>query len=183
MGKVKIFIALVIVVGIGWTILDQVKKEEVPGKTKRLECLAKVTSFERAYDIDEIKNAQKEIRNTNYSISSDTDKAVHMNSTLFDHVDMQEMEKFAYNHFEKYKNKTKIVENEKIKAEFTVFENDKEDPKKKSDQCKLYRGYVVWKFKNKNNKVVYQNQIDFWDSKGADVKETIKCGIEAFMTY
>ena len=74
-------------------------------------------------------------------------------------------------------------ENQIVEVDYKVYENDKEDPKKKTDSCKLFRGYVVMKFKNHNNKVVYQVQIDFMDNEGKDIPKTLECAVESFVTY
>jgi len=176
-----IFIAILSLVGVG--VYTQLNKEAVPGKAKRLPCMSKVTSFERSYGIEDIQKAQAQIENGNFSLSSDIDKAIFMNSTLFDYVDMKKIDQVALDTLNSFvKNKT-THKKQPLKVLFTVFENDRDDPKKKSKNCKLYRGYVVFKFKNEKNKIVYQNQIDFLDPQGADVAQTISCAINAFMTY
>lgn len=105
-----------------------------------------------------------------------------MQSSLFNTVDMKALDKIMIETLKSY-SKGKINPNSKNTVEYKVYENDKEDPKKKSDSCKLFRGYVVMKFINQNNKTVYQNQIDFMDYEGKDIPDTIRCGVSAFMTY
>lgn len=145
--------------------------------------MAKVTSFERSYGVDDIKKAQQSIIKGNFTLISDIDKATYMNSTLFDYVDMKQMDQIALNNLNSYIKKESINNQNRVKVLYTVYENDRDDPKKKSKSCKLYRGYVLFQFKNIKNKIVYQNQIDFFDPQGADVAQTISCAIKAFMTY
>ncbi|MBD3842872.1 MAG: hypothetical protein IE909_13510 [Campylobacterales bacterium] len=183
MRFLKTFIILFLVSAVGVGIYQQLNEEAVPGKAKRLPCMAQVTSFERSYGIQDIKHAQEMIIAGNYTIASFVDKATYMDSTLFDSVDMHKMDQIASDVVKSFvKDQTKKSSND-VKIEYTVFENDRDDPKKKSKNCKLYRGYVVTKIKNNNNKVVYQNQIDFLDPQGKDVAQTIECGLKAFMTY
>lgn len=175
-------ITLIVIFAIGNEVYKQINKQEVPGKTKRLPCLAKVTSFERAYGNEDIKKAQIKLQRGNYILKYGIDKATFMESTLFENLDLKEIEE--YTNKELHKNiKEQTITNEHITIEYKIYENDKKDPKKKSDNCKLFRGYVVFKIINNKKKTVYQAQIDFLDPKGADIKQTISCAIKAFTTY
>lgn len=167
---------------LGNSIYNEINKEKVPGKAKRIPCLAKVTSFERGYGIKDIKDAQDLLTQGSYTITSGVDKATYMESTLFDHIDLKELDLYIDNELKTLINK-KTDNNELIKIDYKIYENDKEDPKKKSDKCKLFRGYTVMKFINNKNKVLYQVQIDFMDYKGKDIPQTLKCSIESFLTY
>lgn len=176
------FIVVFLVLIISYEVYEQLNKKEVPGKTTRLPCMAKVISFERAYDkkgIDDLKNS---IKNGDIKIRSSIDKATFMDSTLFETVDIRLLEIKTDEIIRSYASKD-LDKNSKNSLEFIIFENDKNDPKKKSDSCKLFRGYVVMKFKNQNNKVVYQNQIDFMDNDGKDIPQALQCAIKAFMSY
>lgn len=164
------------------SVYHQLNKSEVPGKAKRTPCMAKVVSFEKAYDEKEIKLFKEFIKQGDVKVISSIDKAVYMSSTLFDSIDMEYLDNHLTDIIKSYGAQT-LNKNSKNTIEYIVFENDKEDPKKKSDSCKLYRGYVVMKFKNGNNRLIYQNQIDFMDNEGKDIPQTIKCAVEAFLTY
>lgn len=176
------FIVLVVIGFLGTSIYTQMTKDKVPGKVKRLECHKTTTAFERGYGDQEIQQGQELLLSGNYIISYGIDKSTYMKSSLFNFVDMEKLHK-DFSFFLQDKVKREKKEDGILKVEYTVYENDKEDPKKKSDNCKLFRGYVVMKFKNQNNKVVYQIQIDFMDSQGKDIPKTLECAIESFITY
>lgn len=183
MKKYLTYISLIIVTAaIINGIYKQTTKEAVPGKAKRIPCMAKTTSFERGYDKEGIKKAQDILRSGNYILSSGTDRSKYMDSTLFDHVDMKKLDDYLNKEIEKNISKKDITK-APVKIEYKVYENDKEDPKKKSDKCKLFRGYVVMKFLNSKNKALYQVQIDFMDGEGKDIPQKLRCGLEAFLTY
>ena len=176
------FFVFVVIGLLGNSIYIEMTKDKVPGKLKRLECHKKTTAFERGYGIKDIQEAQELLLSGNYRIVSDIDQATYMNSSLFEFVDIKKLDKtFAFFLLQKVKNERKA--SEILDIEYKVYENDKEDPKKKSDNCKLFRGYVVMKFKNKNKKVVYQVQIDFMDYEGKDIPKTLECAVESFLTY
>lgn len=184
MKKTLIILAVaVIAIVIGNSIYMQTNKEEVPGKSKRIACMSKVTSFERGYADQYIKEAQEQLTKGNFILTSGIDKATYMNSTLFDQINMKNLDKQTLVNLNTYIKELKKDINNEIYIEYKVYENDKDDPKKKSSSCKLFRGYIVLKVKNINKKVVYQVQIDFLDPMGKDIEQTIKCAIEAFITY
>ena len=175
-------LVLVVIGTIIFTVLEKNTKQKIPGKLDRLPCHKKITCFERAYDIDKISEAKKLLLNGNYKINSDMDKSQFMKSTLFDFIDLKTTDKYFYNSIDTKSGKTRSYNNGTI-VDYTVFENDIKDPKKKSDNCKLYRGYVVLKIKNSNNKLLYQDQIDFMDYEGKDIFKTLDCSLESFLTY
>ncbi len=176
------FFIFVIIGFVGNSIYTQMTKDTTPGKAKRLECHQQTTVFERGYGIKEIVEAQKLLHSGNYKISFSIDKSIYMKSSLFDFVDMEKLNKeFSFFLFQKIESQKQAKEI--LKVEYIVYENDKEDPKKKSDKSKLFRGYVVMKFINQNNKVVYQVQIDFKDEQGKDIPKTLECAVESFLTY
>ncbi len=177
------FIALLLLGLVGSAIYEQTTKDKVPGKAKRLECHKKTTAFERGYGDEDIQKAQKALLNGNYQIISGVDKSTYMESTLFNFVDMSKLDKYLNEVLQKRIIKKENIKDEAIRVNYKVYENDKEDPKKKSDNCKLFRGYVVMKFINQNNKVVYQIQIDFMDQKGKDIPNTLECALESFLTF
>jgi hypothetical protein len=176
------FIVLIIVGLLGNSIYNQITQDKLPGKAKRLDCHKKTTVFERGYGIKDIKEAQELLYSGNYKITSGIDKAIHMKSSLFNFVNIEKLDKnFAF--FLLQKVKTQKKETGILQVDYIVYENDKEDPNKKSEKSKLFRGYVVMKFKNQNNKVVYQVQIDFMNNEGKDIPKALECAMESFLTY
>lgn len=183
MKKTFLYILIVVIVGgIAYSIFDTATKNKVPGKLTRLPCHKNITAFERAYGDAELQSAKELLLAGNYTIDSDIDKAKYMESTLFKVISIEDTDKYFYNYINK-KIKKEQIYNNGIQVEYTIYENDVEDPKKKSNKCKLYRGYVVLKIKNNLNKVVYQVQIDFMDQNGEDVFQTLDCALESFLTY
>lgn len=183
MKKVLLYLTIVIFTGsVAYSVFIQQNKEKVPGKLNRLACHKNITSFERAYDQSQLNEAKKSLLNGNYTIKSDIDKAIYMESSLFTFINIEDTDKYLYDQIKKRINKERVYNNGVI-IEYTIYENDIEDPKKKSDKCKLFRGYIVLKVKNNNKKTLYQVQIDFMDYKGKDIYKTLDCSLESFLTY
>jgi hypothetical protein len=163
-------------------IYTQATKPKINGLMDRLPCHKDVTCFEKGTHSDAIENAKEQIKNGNYRIISSIDKAQYMESTLFQYVSVEDMDSYFYNLIQQ-KSVNQINYKNGIIIKYTIVENDKNDPKKKSDNCKLFRGYIVLKILDSNSKLLYQNQIDFMDQKGEDIPQTIKCAFESFLTY
>lgn len=177
----KIFFAIFILGAIGSEIYFQMTKDKIPGKAKRIPCHQNITAFEKSYNKTKILEAKELLKSGNFKITSGVDKSTHMQSSLFDFVDMKKLDTQLLEQLNKNIS-TKKLQDKKVTVAYKVYENDKEDPKKKSDNCKLYRGYVVLKV-TLDNKTLYQVQIDFMDYKGKDVPQTLSCALESFLTY
>ena len=179
---ITVFIVVFIGYFVGNSIYNEMTKDKTPGKVKRLSCQKKVTSFERAYSNPDIKYAQSLIEHGNNQFTSSIEKAIYSDSRLFTYISLSDLDKMFSKVLSTY-----IKHNEQneplYKLSYYVYENDRDDPGKKTAKSKLYAGYVVLEVKNMNNKSIYKVQIDFMDDKGTDISNTINCAIESFMTY
>ena len=177
----QIFIIILIGYLIGDSIYTEMTKDKTPGKTKRLACQEKVTTFERVFSNPEVKHAQRLIEHGNIEFTSSIEKSIYEESTLFNYTTLLETNQIFNNSLHKYV-KSNDKNDEKYHLSYYIYENDIKDPGKKTQKSKMYAGYVVLTVKNINNKVIYKVQIDFMDKQGSDIKETIECTIESFMT-
>ena len=180
--NISIFIGVFLFVMLGNSIYMQITKEPQSAKAKRIPCQKKVTSFERGFGDKDIKIAQEQLQSGNFYFTSTIEKPIYMESKLFEYVKLNDMDKIVQISLNSYIKK-KNIKKEKLKISYNIYENDIKDPGKKTKKSKLYAGYTVFKFYNKNNKVIYQVQIDFIDKKGADLPQRIKCSIKSFATY
>ena len=179
-----IFVGVFIVAILVMQTADIPSEMGVPesGKAKRLLCQQQMTSFERGFGDEFIKKAQQQLESGNYKFSSYIEKATYAPSKLFDFIKLADMDKVTANLL-KANIKTNKPNDEKLRISYYIYENDIGDPGKKTKKSKLYAGYVVYKFYNKNNKLIYQSQIDFMNKQGDDVPASIQCAIESFATF
>jgi len=166
---------------LGMEIYNEATKDKTPGKSKRLECQKNVTTFEKAYNLNDIKTAQEKIKNGNYSFSSTIEKAKYAQSKLFNYISQKQTDKIFENELKTYIVKENN-QDAKIQLKYNIYENDIKDPGKKTEKSKLYAGYVWLEIKNERNLVIYKVQIDFMDKEGKDIDKSIKCCIKSFMT-
>lgn len=176
-----IFVGVLFVLLLGNSIFKQIQKENTSARASRIECHKKTIVFERVYIQDSIKAAQKNLIEGNYILSSSVQKAVYAKSKLFDFVHLEDMDKVTVAILDSYIQQKKRSD-KKLKISYYIYENDVEDPGKKTKKSKLYAGYVVFQFSNNNDELLYQVQIDFMDKKGIDLPKKIACAIKSFIT-
>ena len=178
---ISIFIAIFFVLLIGESLYNQIEKDNKSAKSTRIACHENVTVFERVYDDGKLKIIQENIQKGNYLLSSSIQKAVYSKSKLFDYVNLKDMDKVTHDALHNYI-KNNNQSDDKSKISYYIYENDIKDPGKKTEKSKLYAGYVVFRFSDMNDELVYQVQIDFMDKKGVDLPQSIKCSIKSFIT-
>ena len=104
-----------------------------------------------------------------------------MKSTMFEYVQIEEVDKDVREAIAKHE-QSELHSDEKVKIEYYIYENDKSDPGKKTKKSKLFAGYLRFSFVL-DAKKVYMIQVDFMDLQGRDIKKSVDCAIESFVTY
>ena len=174
----KKYIYLIITItflgAIGNSVYQQINKKSA--KSVRLECHKSSTVFEKVINPTLLKQLQNDIQHGNLKVTTEIEKATYMESTLFDFVDQEKIKKefeslVAVNTSDNLKNSLNIL----------IYENDKNDPGKKTAKSKLYAGYLMFSFKV-DNTLVYKLQIDFFDNEGKDISKVLQCALKSILT-
>ncbi len=142
-------------------------------KSSRIECHKKTTVFERIME-DKLKPLKDEIFQGNYTLNIEKEEAKYMQTKLFSYVDIQKVKEQFIDILGVRPNGSK-----KSVIDVLVYENDKEDPGKKTAKSKQYAGYLVFSFKYEN-RLVYKLQIDFMDHQGKDIIKVLDCAKRSF---
>ena len=174
---------LALIVFIGYGIYGQVNKNSP--KASRLSCQKNTIFFERVLDKDMIKKTQIEFQDSHYVFTISKEESKYMKSRLFQYVDIDEVKNYFL-----LSSKTTINTNLKpedgvIDISLHIYENDKNDPGKKTKKSKLYAGYIILGVKTKidgRNHAIYRAQVDFMDLEGKDIHKRIDCLIKSFMS-
>lgn len=174
---VSFFIAIAILF-IAVAIYDEVNKSGA--KAQRLACHKESVVFERLVQPEMLLQVQDAIRADNVTLKIKTLPSKYMKSRLFKHVDIDKFRQNNIDTIESYVRKSDEGES-KTTLELTIYENDKDDPGKKTPKSKLYAGYLIYAFLV-NNKLVYKIQIDFFDKNGKDFPKQIKCAFASLMS-
>lgn len=167
-------IAAILIFFIGQSIYKQINK--TGAKSARLECHKNSTVFEKVLKQELLAQLQEDIKKGNIKVNIEIEKAKYMESKLFEYVDPQIVKKQFIDLLKSDQNKET-----KNSVNILIYENDKNDPGKKTDKSKLYAGYLVFSFKA-GNTLVYKLQIDFWDAQGKDIPKVLQCAIKSILT-
>lgn len=171
-------LTLLLVLAIGYYSFGS--KKNTSGKAQRLACHKETVVFERVYDDTLLKQAKDSLQSGNYELISSVQKSVHMQTRMFEYVDIKEVDTLVKDTIENYKTKASKTD-DRVVLDYYIYENDKADPGKKTAKSKRYAGYLhfVLTF---NGKRVYAVQVDFMDLKGKDIDKSVQCAIKSVMT-
>ena len=175
----KYFYALIVALFfymVGSEIYNSINKKG--GKSTRIECHEKSTTFEHIYKEDDIKAMQEAFKSGEVEIKSKFKLSTHMKSDIANHITLQEVDAMIMGQVAKYKAQKKS--DKKLLIDYFIYENDKADPGKKTAKSKLYAGYLRLYFILEGQKI-YHFQIDFMDLKGRDIEEKVACMVESLL--
>ena len=103
-----------------------------------------------------------------------------MQTKLATHISLSEVDKMIQDQIDLHK-MTEEKSAKELLIDYFIYENDKEDPGKKTAKSKRYAGYLVFNFRIEGEKV-YRIQMDFMDLQGKDIKEKIVCVFDSVMS-
>lgn len=149
-------------------------------KSTRLPCHTQVVVFEKIYDHILLQEAKKVLEYQNFTLDSSIEKAHYMQSQLFEYVDINMVDQSVNDAIASYQT-TNMQNNEPVNIKYFIYENDKNDPGKKTQKSKLYAGYLKFDVIYKKKRV-YTVQIDFMNLQGKDIPQRVDCAIKSIMT-
>lgn len=150
------------------------------GKSTRIECQKEVTTFERIYEPTYITQTIDALKSGNIQTKYRMQFAVHTPTKMGQYFTIDEVNNNLLDILAKYHDST-ISSSEPLVIDYFVYENDINDPGKKSEEAKKYAGYIRMNF-YLGTKRVYSNQIDFMNFEGKDINERLECAIDSLAT-
>ncbi len=170
----KYFYGFIIVL-FAYVIYSSVTKDDP--KSSRLVCQKEVTTFETIRKPEQVSDAIKALKSGNYKLESEIRFSKFMKSQLGNYLSVEDVDKML-------KEVIGVVANPSdnpLIIDYSVYENDKKDPGKKTKKSKLYAGYIYLDFKM-DKKSVYGIQLDYKDLQAKDLKKRIECAIKSFLS-
>lgn len=164
--KSTFLILFVIVVVLGYAIYQQISKSEC--RSKRIACHQEVVVFERIYHANRVALLNETLKNGKIHLVFDIQKSHYAPSQLFRYVDVQKLKEQIQRRFGEEETKSEVM------LSVLLYENDPLDPGKKTQEAKLYAGYLVFGF-HLHGELVYKIQIDFMDKEGKDIDKRVEC--------
>jgi hypothetical protein len=178
MNKILPIILLILLTFVSYGVYKQANKSV---KTKRLECQAKTTTFERIFVEEPIKEAINSLKSNNYTINSFIKYSKFMKSNLINILTKEQADEILEKVIKsQIKEPIKTSDDTKVLIDYYIYENDKEDTGKKNNDAKSYAGYLMFEFKYKNI-LVYKIQTDYMDINASDIENRMNCVIKSFI--
>lgn len=154
------------------------KKESVYTPLK-LQCESKSFTYSKTFNQKLLDKSIKALEKGYYKLDGGFIESVHMESNIKNVVTLKQTDKF-YEEAIKIKPKDDLQKFLKIKYE--IIENDKKNPNKINEDCKLSAGSVQTSFRI-NSKEIFRVYTDFNFLYKNAIKERIDCSIKVFKNH
>jgi len=102
-----------------------------------------------------------------------------MDTKLFTYIDVSQIQNHLQDELSKHHDNSK--RDKRLDIDFTIYENDKKDPGKKTEASKKYAGYLILGLKY-DSVLIYKIQTDFNNHKGKDIPKRIECMVKSIMS-
>lgn len=178
--KTKVYLGFIIGV-ISFLIYESLNQNSYDPKSKRLDCLKQVTSFEKLYEKELKKDAVNALLEGEYRTKSRIEYSKLMKSKLVDILDLKSFDEIVEKILTSKVKKEIISSKKPLLIDYYIYENDKNDSNKKNKDALLYAGYVVFEFFYSDKKV-YKVQIDYLNDDASDLKRRVECAIDSFLS-
>jgi hypothetical protein len=136
------------------------------GCDSKPECFTEVTAFDKVTNQTIFKDKYRQFIKTGALVESKIEYGKYMNSLIKGNIKLYQVDKIVTSHL--------TGSSSEYKVKYTIIENDKLDPGKKSQKCKIFAGYLLFEFFYQD-KSFYKVQMDFMSTKGEDLSKRIDC--------
>ncbi|MDY0117703.1 MAG: hypothetical protein RBR59_09015 [Sulfurimonadaceae bacterium] len=148
-------------------------------KSVRMTCHNKTTVFEKVERPELIEEFQENIKHSHLTVRVRDQRAKYATSELFNYISIDDVLFLTQQAIKKHQGDLNPMKQAVV--DVLIYENDREDPGKKTLESKLYAGYLVFNFLL-DETLVYKIQLDFMNKEAKDVPERIECAIESLFT-
>ncbi|XPV67820.1 MAG: hypothetical protein ACNI25_10900 [Halarcobacter sp.] len=153
--------------------------EKQTDSIKKLACEKQSYTYSKVFNEKLLKKSINAIEKGYYKLEGSYLKAVHMKSNIENIVSLDELDGF---YIDSLGVKPKNDLEKFLKIKYEIIENDKKDPNKKNEECKLNAGSVMTSFKI-NSTEIFRVYTDFQFMYTNAIKDRIDCSIKVFKNY
>ena len=178
MQKILPITLILLILFVTFAVFEELNKFDP--KQKRLSCQEKTGTFEKIEFENPIWETNNLIETNNFTIKSNIEYSKYMESHLINILNVKQADEILNRVLKNYI-KSDIPNDKKLVIDYYIYENDKEDPGKKTPKSKLYAGYLLFKFKL-DGKLVYKIQTDYMSFEAKDIEERMDCVIKSFIS-
>lgn len=173
-----IIIVVVIVLYSKYIVKDKIE-EKTSKEIVKLECENEEYTFSKVFNQKLLDKSINALDKGYYKLEGSFLKAEFMPSSIEKVVSLEEMDKYFIdsigvqpkNEIEKY-----------LKIKYELIENDKKNPSKKNEECKLNSGSVMTSFRI-NSKEIFRVYTDFQFMFKNAIKQRVDCSIKVFKNH
>ncbi len=143
----------------------------------RPECQKEVVCYDKWQDHPQLRErGYANLETGNYRLEGEQIYSVHMPSDLINSLTISDIDVL----FIREIGTPPDPKDHPLIIAYSLIENDKQDPNKKSKSKKPFSGYLLISFQQ-DNQELYRFQIDYLDPKAADLSKRVACAIESFL--
>lgn len=154
-------------------------KDTLKDEVKTLACQEESFNTFKVFNQKLLNDSQKALNKGFYQVSGAYVKSKYSASIIEDFISLDELNSF-------YEKAINIPAKNDIKKfltiKYEIIENDKKDPNKKQEECKLHSGSIVTSFKAGNTEIFrYYTDFKFYDKK--EIASRIDCTIKVYKNH
>ncbi len=154
-------------------------KENTKNQIEKLACEKTSYTYSKVFNENLLKKSINAVEKGYYKLEGSYLKAIHQTSKIEEVINLDEVNS-TYISSLGFQPKEDLEKFLKIKYE--IIENDKKDPNKKNEECKLNAGSVMTSFKI-NSTEIFRVYTDFQFMYNNAIKERIDCSIKVYKNY
>ncbi len=155
------------------------KEDDGIYRPKPLVCEKKIYTYSKTFNQKLLNKSIKALNKGYYKLDGGFIESEYMKSNIKDIISLEELDTF-------YKNAIKVEPKKDLqkflKIKYEIIENDKENPNKKSKDCRLHAGSIQTSFRI-NSKEIFRIYTDFNFMYKNAIKERIDCSIKVFKNH
>ncbi len=155
------------------------EKEDTKNQIEKLACEKTSYTYSKVFNEKLLKKSINAVEKGYYKLEGSYLKTIHQKSKIEDVISLDEINSTYISSlgFQPKKDLEKF-----LKIKYEIIENDKNDPNKKNEECKLNAGSVMTSFKI-NSTEIFRVYTDFQFMYNNAIKERIDCSIKVYKNY
>lgn len=173
-----VIIAVVITLYSKYVVKDE-DEQSLKKEIVKLSCEKESYTYSKIFNQKLLDKSYKALDKGYYKLEGSFLKAEHMPSNIENIISLEEVDNIFINSIG---NEPKKDIEKFLKIKYEVIENDKKNPNKKDEKCKLNAGSIMTSFRI-NSKEIFRVYTDFSFMFKNEIKQRVQCSIKVFKNH
>lgn len=174
-----VMVSVVLVLYTKYILKDENQQNESKNQIVKLDCEKEEYTYSKVFNQKLLNNSINALEKGYYILDGAFLEAEYMKSNIKDFVSLEEVDKFFV---DSIGIKAKKDIKKFVKIQYELIENDKKNPRKKSDEIKLNAGSLKTSF-IVNSKEIFRVYTDFTYMYKNAIKQRANCSIKVFRNH